>query len=159
MRFLTKHKFYFIYAESISWKKDRKKMIQPHVDYDSVILEDTIYNLGGSPYGQGGSGSQQSMEVLAKGGWRKSTDLPTSEVRGCSVAISPFEMITVQGTESQEKSKKVFKYDTRTRRFKMYQTGNGPFGSVSNPDFNGKMNLKYYVCRSLKHTFDIRIML
>ena len=125
------HVVFYLYTESISWTKDQKIMTRPHEAHDSVILEDSLYHIGGSPYGQGGRGSQQSMEVLANGGWRKSSDLPMSEVGGCSVAISPFEMITVQGTERQENSKKVFKYDTRTGSFTILQTKNGPFDSVS----------------------------
>ena len=115
---------YFFYTGSISWKEDGEMMTHLRQEHDSVVLNDRLYILGGTK-------AKRSMEVLGKEGWTEDRQLPLAEWRGCSVAISPFEVIIIQGTVEETKSKNIFKYDTRTKEFKQYKTANGQLESVS----------------------------
>lgn len=87
-----------------------------------------LYLLGGHK-DKDGKQSMSTTQVLRNKTWTEGLQLKADEGRGCSVAISPFEFITMHspGTEGKKGSGiKVFKYNIMTGSFRHYTTDSQP---------------------------------
>lgn len=101
------------------WKL--KKLDHYRLGHDGIVIMDRLHLLGGTP------DSRSRITLLKNGTWTRGPNLMAPEIRGCSVAVSLFEVITVHtAAEPEFRERKVYKYNMMTGVARYYKTKHHP---------------------------------
>ena len=101
-------------------------LVHPRTKHDSVVAMGRLHLFGGSK-------NPTSTEVLKDGRWSEGQRLKAPEHDGCSVAVSPYEVITVHSTGIKDSARKVYKYNVMTGAAKYYKTVRNPYTVSTSP--------------------------